>query len=213
MSRAATIAFLGVLLLAAQPAAGEKPAIRGVQPSIADTLLVCRVLTSGIPDEPSIESIESGAPAAVLLTLQLLNGEEGVISEQRIECRIVLDLWEDLLRVRAGSSESRHADIQAVRAYLSALESLPVAPRRMLEDGRRYRVRVRADSRPVAPQEEARIREWVAGGAGPGEPGQGREVSFSLGSLIRFFFGGTRRGSAEGESEWFAPEDLTVEAH
>lgn len=212
MNRAAAIACFG-LLLAVPSAAAEKPAVRGVEPSFADTLLICRVLTAGIPDEPSIESIESGAPAAVLLTLELRDGEAGVIFERRIECRIVLDLWEDVLRVRIGGSESRHLDVAAVSAYLSVLEGMPVAPRRLLVEGRRYRVQVRADSRPVAPQEEARIREWVAGGAGPGEPGQGREVSFSLGSLIRFFFGGTRSGTAEGESEWFVPEDLTVETH
>jgi hypothetical protein len=210
MRRAAIVGFLAVLAQAAW--AGEKPAIHRVEPSLADTMLVCRVMTSGFPDEPSVESIESGAPAAVLFTLQLLNGDGRVVSERRIECRIVLDLWEGVLRMQTDQIETRLADLEALRLRLTDLDRLPVAPRGALEDGGAYRVRVRADSRPVAPQEEARIREWVAGSAGAGEGGEGREVFIGLGSLIRFFFGGSRHGTAEGVSPWFAPEDLRVEA-
>ena len=204
---------LAAIVVASSAAADEHPAIRRVDPSLADTLLVCRLLTSGLPDEPSVESIQSGAPAAVIFTLQLMDGER-VVSERRIECRMVLDLWEDFFRVQTGAEEVRLADLPALRRHFADLEGLPVALRRSLEDGRRYRVRVRADSHPVAPQEEARIREWVAGSAESGEGGEGREVFIGLGSLIRFFFGGgARRGSAEGVSRWFTLGELNLEAH
>ena len=209
MRRAAILTLLAIT--AATAAAEEGPQIRSVVPSFADSLLVCRVLTSGIPDAPSAESIESGAPAAVLLTLRLMDGEERVVSERHVECRIVLDLWEGAVRVRTGGEESRLADMDAVRGHFADLAGLPVALRRTLVDGRRYRVHVRADSRPVAPQEEARIREWVAGG-GPGDA-EGREVFIGLGSLIRFFFGSARRGEAEGVSPWFVSRESGLETH
>lgn len=212
MRLAATIALLA--LLAAAAAAEERPAIRGVEPSLADTLLVCRVLTAGLPDPPSVESIESGAPAAVLFTLQLMDGDGRVVSERRVECRIVLDLWENVVRVRTDRRDARLADLGELRRHFEDLRGMPVARRRALEDGRRYRVRVRAASHPVAPQEEARIREWVAGSAGAGEGGEGREVFIGLGNLIRFFFGGgARGGAAEGVSPWFTPGELNLETH
>lgn len=214
-------AAIGVAPSAA--AAGEgsaphaAPSILAVTPALEGDRLVCRVATEGIPSERAAESMLGGLPSTVEFALALLDSRDRLVAESQVTFRLAFDLWEEVFRVDGGGAERRFETLEATRRFLADFERLPVAPRALLDAGARYRVRVALLHHAIAPPERSRVGAWIAGeaDAGPGEePSRdpdGREVSLSLGGLIRAVFGGARgeeASAAEGTSAWFRVEDL-----
>ncbi len=180
------------------------------------TLLICSLVTSDLPGERITSSLESGLPSAVEMALDVLDGRDRVVAGNRISFRIAFDLWEEIFLVEGVGDVRNFADLDSLAGFFDVLPRLPVTPIAGLEPGARHRVRVGLELHPLAPRESRRLGAWVAGGENREReevPGSDtREVSVSLGEVIRFFYRGGERTESGAERErfsaWFIPEEL-----
>ena len=186
-ARAATPALLALGLLAAVAAAAEVR-VAAVEPSRTDGLLQCTVVTTGLPDTTSRETLASGLPSSLTLALALLDVRGGERGEARAEVRIEPDPWERTFRVRWPGVERQARGLEEVALILSRLGPITVAPLRAADAARQLRVRVRIAVHPLAPAEAEQAHALVSGDMGGGGADR-REVSAGFGSLLRFFLG------------------------
>lgn len=199
--------------------AGSEARIESVHPGRSGNLLTCQMHAAHLPGPRILSSLRSGLPSGIELVLELLDAEEHRVAGNCISLRIAFDLWEEVFRIQGLGEERRFADEDAFAAYLSSPPRLPVAPLKLLEPGERFRIRIDLLLHPVAREETDRLGEWMAGDVGEADGGatgssDGREVFVDLGQVIRFFYKGSRRSSAqqaEGLSPWFTLADLRDE--
>lgn len=201
-----------ILLAAETAAAGDDVRVFSVTPAARGGELVCHVETGGLPTEKAVRSMGGGLPSAVDVVIELVDEEEKVKVRRRITFRVAYDLWEEIFRVEREEVRRSMGDVNEVRAHLADLRDLPVAPLASLAGAGECRIRVGLVSHAIAPAEKSRFGDWIAGeGAGTGADAEGREVTFGLGNLIRFVFGGSGEGgppAGVGESAWFRPAEL-----
>ncbi len=187
--RAATQSLLTclLLLLAGSARAGDIR-ILGIEPSVADSTLRCIVLTSRIPDGPTRETLASGLPSSLTLTLTLIDasGRERAGSQQEI--RLEPDPWERTFLLRLPASQRRVSDLDELTAALRRLGPLHVASIRRLDPRAPVRIRARLSVHALAPAEADRAHALFAGDLS-GNGADRREVSAGMGSLLRFFLG------------------------
>lgn len=193
-------AVLACALAACAPAAvgaAQGPPVRivGIEPSRHDSTLECTVVTSGLPDDRSRETMASGLPSSLTLSIALLDASGRARAGARAEIRVEPDPWERAFDVHAPFLRERVASLEELAARLRRLGPLPVAPLRALDVGRPMRLRVRLDVHALAPTEADRAHALVVGDLS-GNGADRREVSAGFGSLLQFFL---RRAPA-GES-------------
>ena len=198
------------------PAPALAPALAGVRPVRDGDLLACLVETRHLPGERIASSLKSGLPSAIEMALSLLDDRDRVVAENRVSFRIAYDLWEEIFRVDGAGTSERFSSLESLASHLESLPRLPVGRIDAMESAHRHRLRVGMELHAVAPRETERLDSWVAGG-GEGPAGEsdrsddGREVSVSLGQVIRFFYRGGRSDADAGTellSEWFVPGDI-----
>jgi hypothetical protein len=184
-------AVLGVssILLRASAASGSDPvAIVSVSPAALDSSLVCGVVTRGLPDAPSRETLQSGLPSALVFGFSLLDASGKAVGGSRAEIRIEPDLWEKVVFLRTPIVDHRLTSLGEVQAMLARVNPLPVLPLSRLEPTAPYRLRVRLAVHPLAPSEIRRTRGLITGESDLEDPDR-REISVGLDSVLRFFLG------------------------
>jgi hypothetical protein len=188
-----------------------------VLPALRGEDLVCDVRTAGLPTDKAERAMRGGLPSGIEIAVELVDGEGEAVARRELFFRLAFDLWDESFRVEDGADRERLETIESLRTFLEAWNGLPVASLAGLAGTDRYRIRVDLVSHEIAPSEVRRIGEWIAGDAsGTESDPDGREVSLGLGSLIRFFYEGSREARPErarGESAWFRVEDLEHAAH
>lgn len=192
-----------------------EPELVAVEPSRSATHVTCTVQTAHLPGDRLSSSLESGLPSAIEMDLDLFDARDRVVGTNRVFLRIAFDLWEEVFRVEGAGEPRDFADLAGLEGFLGRLPRLPVAAIEPLNGAKQHRIRVGLQLHPIAPRETERLGQWVAGEGGDGETADpdGREVSVSLGEVIRFFYRGARRaGAAESErfSAWFVPDALAA---
>lgn len=206
-----------LLVGAARPVFAGPPAVTGVVPARCGETLLCALRTEGVPSAEAVRTMEGGLPSSVELHLRLLDHRARSLVQRSYSLRLAFDLWDEIFRVEGPLAEKSFDTLGAMEAYLAVLDSLPVAPWGILEQGEAYRIEVEMVHHAVAPAQVGRIGEWIAGDRSgvTGDPA-GREVSFGLGSLIRFFY---QEGRDEGGekarflSDPFKPGELNHETN
>ena len=184
--------------------------ITAVEPARTDSTLECVVRTSGLPDARSRETLASGLPSSLTLSLTVLDAGGRERGTTLAEVRIEPDPWERTYVVRTPSGRQRAASMEELAALLRSIGPLPL-PRATGFDARRPgRVRVRLAVHPLAPAEADRTHALFVGDVS-GNGGERREVSAGLGTLLRYFLGRSPAEAwrAEARSE---PFDLRAPA-
>jgi len=211
------VGFAAVAVVASVHAASvqaAEPSIEDVVPARDGELLTCFVHTASLPGGRLRSSLESGLPAAIEMALDVLDDRNHVVGSNRVSLRIAFDLWEQIFHVQGIGDDERFDDLDGLQNYLRAMPRVPVTPFATLNIAERHRVRVELTLHPVARRESERLSDWVEGREsrdGTTRDSDGREVSVSLGRVIRFFYRGARRddaGELERLSAWFVPRDL-----
>jgi hypothetical protein len=203
-------ALLGALL-SAGGADAQTSTIRitGIEPSRTDSTLTCTLLTSGLPDGPSRETLSSGLPSSLAFTLTLLDagGRERAITAA--EVRIEPDPWEHTFVVRQPAGSTRVAGLDELAAALRRIGPLTLASTRGLDPRAGFRIRARLVVHALAPAEADRAHALFMGDLSA-NGAERREVSAGLGSLLRFFLGRTPAAawSAEATSAPFEARTL-----
>jgi hypothetical protein len=212
--------LLGAVVCSAAPAQ-EIPEITSVTPVRDGSLLGTLVRTRHLPGARIASSLESGLPSAIELHLDLRDARDRTVAENVVFYRVAFDLWDEIFRIEGPGAERTFDDLDALERFLDELPRLPVASIGGLEMDARHRVRVGCRLHPVAPRETERLSEWVGGEPDAREQERNasaaaeREVSVSLGRIIRFFYRGS---SGEGDeaaerfSAWFVPASLPDDA-
>ncbi len=190
-------AFCGVFTASARAASDPRVEVASVEPARNDTMIVCTLVTSGLPDPPSRETLESGLPSSVTLALTVLDVTGNAVCDAQEEVRIEPDLWEETLLLRTPLFERRASSIEEIAGWLARLGPIPVAPLAGLGGEEPFRIRVRLAVHPLAPAEIRRVRA-LFGGGDPEDDADRREVSIGFGSVLRYFL-----GKRPGE-EWVA---------
>lgn len=196
-------------LLATPALAAGAVSIVSVHASRGDSTLDCTVITSGVPDLPSRETLASGLPSSIVLSIVWLDATGRERSGSRSEIRVEPDPWEGTFVVRTPLERRRFTNIDEVGAWMRRLGPFRVAPLRGIDPIRPIRLRVRLTVHPLAPAEVERAHALFAGDMGAGGSDR-REVSAGLGSLLRFFLGRAPRGGwqAQADSAPFAIRSL-----
>ena len=118
--------------------------------------------------------------------------------------------------MRSDGGERRFSSLEDLQAYLAELGAVPVAPLGQLAPDARYRLRIGLQVHPIAPAEQERMEDAIAGDQRPRREGQDQqEASVSLGRLIRLFYkgGGEGRAGREILSGWFTRKELRDATH
>jgi hypothetical protein len=207
-ARAAARALMLALLLCAAPASSQVRVV-AVEPAREGNVLQCTIVIAGLPDGPSRETLASGLPSSLTLSLAVLDGAGRERGATRTEVRIEPDPWERSFRVRWPGAERRARGLDDLAAILSRLGPVSVAPLRASDDARSMRVRARLAVHALAPAEADEARALVSGQMGGGGSDR-REVSAGLGGLLRFFLGRSPADAwtAQGVSAPFEPRAL-----
>jgi hypothetical protein len=197
--------------LFAPPAFAQPGAVRitGLEPSRTDSTLDCTVLTGGLPDGRSRQTLASGLPSSLTLSFVLLDAAGRERAGRQAEIRIEPDPWEHTFVVRTPRAAQRVAGFEDLATQLLRLGPMAVAPMRILDPGRPMRLRVRLDVHPLAPAEADRAHSLFVGDMS-GNGADRREVSTGFGSLLRYFLRRTpaSQSTTEATSEPFAPREL-----
>lgn len=210
LARCAAFAASFAAASAAPAHADADVRIVGVEPGRPDSALTCTVLTAGLPDARSRETLASGLPSALTLSLALLDERGRERATAIAEVRIEPDPWERAFVVRAPFGRLRVANLDELAAQLRRLGPIPLPRPAAGGAPREARVRVRLAVHPLAPAEADRARALYVGGAASGAAGNGgerREVSAGMSTLLRWFVGRAPESAwrAEGVSapfEW-----------
>ena len=216
--------LVGILLIATMGAFVGAPPVRAadearlvqVTPVLDGGQILCRLQTSGLPGAKQLQSMRSGLVAAVELQLGLFDDSDHLLDGRSVSLRMAFDLWDEVFSVRADGRERRFNALTDLQAYLADLSGLAVAPADLLAPGGRYRVQVGMVVHAVAPDEQQRVEDVIAGGQRPRREGQDQqEASVSLGRLIKFFYqgGGESQDGQELSSGWFFGKGLGHESH
>lgn len=163
--------------------------IEGLEPGIIDTSLVCTLLTSGLPDLASRETLASGLPSALVIAFSLLDAAGNERAVSRVEVRIEPDLWEQTLVVRSPLAERRATSLEEVAQLMARLGPLPVLPLARLPVPPLLQIRARLAVQPLAPAELDRVGALFEGGRTSAAEPNRHESSVRLGSLVRYFLG------------------------
>jgi hypothetical protein len=206
----ARLAVTAILLAISPAVTRAEIRILEVEASRLDTMLVCHVVTRGLPDAKSKDTLESGLPSALVLALTLLDAKGHERGTLRTEVRIEPDLWEGILVVRSPFRDVKATTIEDVAAILADLGPLPVAPLRFLDPGLAARVRVKLAVHPLARTEIDRMHALIAGDV-PQREDERKEVSVGLGALVRYFLGRSPEETwlATGTTTTFRVADLS----
>ncbi|MGQ0722483.1 MAG: hypothetical protein ACT4PE_13055 [Candidatus Eiseniibacteriota bacterium] len=214
--QAAALSSVSLTFALLDAARAAEPELVAIEPARSATHVTCTVQTAHLPGDRLSSSLESGLPSAIEMDLDLFDGRDRVVGTNRVFLRVAFDLWEEVFRVEGAGEPRSFADLAGLEGFLGRIPRLPVAALGPLDGAKQHRIRVALQLHPVAPKEAERLGQWVAGESGEsGETADpdGREVSVSLGEVIRFFYRGARRaGAAESErfSAWFVPDALAA---
>jgi hypothetical protein len=192
--------------------AEDVPRIVSVEPGRSGELVVCRLVSVGLPGERISLSMRSGLVSSIELYLDLMDEGKKVVAGNRVSYRLAFDLWEEVYSLEEGGREHRFPDVDGLVQFLADLPRLPVAPLSTLTADGRFRVRAGLLMHPIAPSERERVEKVIGGDNRGGTLGDGQEMTISLGQLIRFFYkDGLGRPSPQSEllSGWFRLEDLS----
>jgi hypothetical protein len=173
--------------------------------------LVCSLRTEGLPGEKQLQSMRSGLVSSVELDLALVDEDDRILGGNSLSLRMGFDLWDEVFSVRAEGGERRFQSLADLEAYLADLSNLPVAPSALLEAAGPCRLRVGLVAHSIAPDEQQRVEDVIAGEQRPRREGQDQqEASVSLGRLIRIFYKGGHEGQGGHElvSDWFTGKEL-----
>lgn len=196
--------------------AADTPArVTDVTPGVAGDLVVCSLRTEGLPGAKLLQSMQSGLVSAVELEMALVDERERIVAGNHLSLQLGFDLWEEIFSVRSDGTERRFGSLADLEGYLEELGGVPVAPLVRLEPGARYRLHIGLQVHPIAPAEQDRVEDVIAGEQRPRREGRDeQEAQVSMGQLIRFFFkGGDKGGAHQAVSAWFTRKDLDDAAH
>jgi len=194
--------------------AEDPPRLVRVEPARAGDLVVCRLITSGLPGEKLSLSMRSGLVSSIELFLDLLDEGKKVQAGNRISYQLAFDLWEEVFSLEENGHQQRFSDLEGLIKHLGDLPHLPVAPLKSLNPGGQFCVRVGLLLHPIAPSERHRVERVIGGDNRSPSNSDRQEVSISLGRLIQFFYkDGSGRPKPQSEllSNWFRLEDLVLE--
>jgi len=196
--------------------ADEAPRLVDVTPSRMGDQVVCRLQTVGVPGEKQLQSMRSGLESAVELTLAVVDENEKFLGGRSVSLRMAFDLWEEVFSVGQNGEERRFQSLADLQVYLSDLTHLSVGPAALLKPDGRYRIKAQLVVHAIAPDEQKRVEDVIAGEQRPRREGQDQqEASVSLGRLIRLFYkgGGEGQDGQELLSGWFTVGELADETH
>lgn len=218
MQRAVTALFLVCPLLAAAPAqaTGEPARVTAVTPARAGALVVAHLTTVDLPGEKLLQSMRSGLTSSVQLDLVLLDEQLQELGGNSLSLQLGFDLWDEVFSVHTADCERRFRSLAELQEYLTNLAAVPVITTDRLSPRARYRLRVGLQAHAIAPAQQERVEDVIAGNPRSRREGQDRqEASVSLGRLIRLFYksGDRSDGTQETLSDWFRLEELRDETH
>lgn len=198
---AAVIMVFGLVLAVA--AGAETPRIVAVKPARTDSLLVCRLVTAGMPGREIMSTLQSGLASAVHLQFDVLDARDRTVADHSLRLHLAYDLWEEIYAVTHGGTTLFFNDDRTLKAWFDATPWLPLAPLSALAGMSPLRLRAALRLHVIAPSAREHLGSIVAGP-------DGQEVSVGLGRLIRFFYQEGRRDRRAGSahSQAFRLEEL-----
>jgi len=174
-------------------------AILAVEPARRDTLLVCTLHTTGLPDARSRETIASGLPSALVIAFSLQDAAGGELAETRIEVRVEPDLLAEAFLVRTPFLDLRAQSLDELATLLAHLGPLPVLPLRDVDPRQVVRLQTRLAIHPLAPAEIERVHALFGTNRAGGRENR-QERSVGIGTLVRRLLG------SEPDEAWISEQ-------
>ncbi|NNE08087.1 MAG: DUF4390 domain-containing protein [Gemmatimonadetes bacterium] len=210
--------FIAIALLALSFPAGGASADDARDPAVEvakrGERLVARFGFALVPSETTWQSILGGIPAAIDITASVRGERRGRIAVREERYRIAYDLWEERFDVAWSDDRSRSFETaQDLRHFFARIALWDLLPLRDLKPAVPYRIEVAMIEHRIAPEKDEEWGRRIAGDpvTQNRDREQTSEVSFSLQSLIRFFYGDVaKEGRPRVVTTTFTKEELTV---
>lgn len=203
-----------VLLIQTASATETDPRILSIEPARMESLLVCFIQTEGMPGVPSLETLESGLPSALLVSIRYLDSAGRESTARETEIRLEPDLWEETYGIVTPWRRRHFPSLSQLATALGRIGPFPVARWQDVEPRSLLRIRAQLTILPVAPAERQRVRRslWDPEDEALESRGQTdrRERSIGLHRVLEFFLrrDDVREGTTEATSAPFAPARL-----
>ncbi len=190
----------------------EPPRLLEIIPARTDEMVVCRLISHGLPGQRLLQSMQSGLVSAIDLHISLRDEHSRVLHEHGLSLRLAFDVWEEVFSVSGQQRQRSFSDGNLLQLFLNDMPDVPLLPLSLVPAGRRCRIHIGLKLHAIAPSERGRVEQLIAGDSETAQIGQDQqEVSISLGRLIRFFYKGSAQRSqltSEVLSPWFMREEL-----
>ena len=197
LALAATLAAAG---LARAQDAGQ-PRVLGAELAVRDGWLVAEIRLSGLIDQRTASTIDSGLPGICAYEVTLRGPGDQVRERVTWTLRLEHDIWEDRYLVRGPEGARQVASIAAMdsaAAHVAGLRLLPVAE---LQADREYRLQLSVEVLPLGAEAEDRLTRYLSRRGG----GSREELDVDLGSLFSRVFGGGGGGGGRTSISWTGP--------
>ncbi len=195
---------LAAMLAAGGPARAQdagRPRVLGAELAVRDGWLVADIRLSGLIDQRTASTIDSGLPGICGYEVTLHGPGDQVRERLTWTLRLEHDIWEDRYLVRGPDGAREVASIAAMdsaAAHIADLQLIPVAE---LGPDRQYHLQLSVEVLPLGAEAEDRLTHYLSRRGG----GSREEMDVDLGSLFSRVFGGGGGGGGRTSIAWTGP--------
>ncbi len=143
-------------------------------------LVRAEVRATGLLDERTTLTVESGLPGTCLYLFRLEDRAGRAVAERYLELSLRFDLWENRYLLQSGDGTIALPTLAAADSALSYLPGAEICPLSRLRSGDEYRLVLQIAVRPLAPEDRERLSTYVNRNSAGGR----EEVAVDLGALF-----------------------------
>ncbi len=180
---------------------GGQPRVLGAELAVRDGWLVAQIRLSGLIDQRTASTIDSGLPGICAYEVVLRGPDGGVRERLTWTVRLEHDIWEDRYLVRGPDGAREVASIAAMDSAAAHVADLRILPVAELRPEREYRLEVSVEVLPLGAEAEDRLTRYLSRRGG----GSREELDVDLGSLFSRVFGGGGGGGGRTSIAWTGP--------
>ena len=190
--------------------------ITSIRPFASGDSLMCGFTVPGLFDGAIGETLLSGLPVLIELSVSLDGGNGATQALPLRKYRLSYDIWEDQFLLESARRQRRFASLDALKQWWNPRDSLALLPLKRLDGDKTWKVQLHLKVILLSRTQGDKLKEWLLGANETEEnlPSQERDTGFklNLNSLVSLFFNKSEvRASYEGrqKSPAFRVGDLT----
>ncbi|MFQ5633109.1 MAG: DUF4390 domain-containing protein [bacterium] len=201
-----SLALIATLAVSGSARAQSEIRVERIQPQVNSDRLTVSADFLNLFSKRITGTIQSGLPSIIEIQIRLIEGEKKQIARKPLSKSIEYNLWEERYIIRSADTTVTTVDFSQVKLLTGRITKEPLAHRRDLSAGKRYRIEIRVGIIPISSRQADKVSDWLQ------NPNQTEEVVASdnrssgfrlnINKLVSFFVS-NKKGS-QFRSKWFS---------